>query len=189
MLHCFYWMSLSGAQMTLLPLLLTDPNTFAMTASSLGKVYAGMSLVQVLGSQPLAMLTDMVGKKPIMITGAATVGTSVCLLAQCQSVEAAVAALGLWSIGGVFLSTAPIAYVSDLVEESQRAQAIALLRTAGDIGLLLGATFTGSIADFTSIEGAMTFSGAFLMSATTWYAVRSYNLKIPGLDSKKVSEK
>ena len=59
-----------------------------------------------------------------------------------------------------------------LVEESERAQAIALLRTMGDVGLLLGATCTGALADLSSIEGAMGFSGGFLLTATSWYVVR-----------------
>ncbi|GMI30740.1 hypothetical protein TrCOL_g766 [Triparma columacea] len=169
-LNSCYWVSLSGAQMTLLPLFLTDPTLpFAMTAATLGKVYAGMSIVQVLGSQPLAILTDKIGKKPVIIAGSAIVGGSICLLTQCSTLETLAATLGLWSVGGVFLSTAPIAYVSDLVEEGERAQAIALLRTCGDVGLLVGATTTGMLADISSIEGAMAFSGGVLLTATSWY--------------------
>jgi len=174
LLNSCYWISLSGAQMTLLPLFLTDPGgAFVMSASTLGKVYAGMSAVQVLGSQPLAMLTDKIGKKPVIIAGSGIVGASICMLTQCSTVEGLALALGLWSVGGVFLSTAPIAYVSDLVEEGERAQAIALLRTCGDVGLLIGATTTGALADFTSIEGAMGFSGGFLLAATSWYIART----------------
>ena len=158
--------------MTLLPLLLTAPEGFAMTAASLGKVYAGMSAVQVVGSQPLALLTDKIGKRPVIVAGSALVGGSILALTQCTTLETAAAALGMWAVGGVFLSTAPIAYVSDLVEESERAQAIALLRTMGDVGLLLGATCTGALADLSSIEGAMGFSGGFLLTATTWYVAR-----------------
>ena len=42
----------------------------------------------------------------------------------------------------------------------------------GDVGLLLGATCTGALADLSSIEGAMGFSGGFLLTATTWYVMR-----------------
>ena len=106
--------------MTLLPLLLTNPEGFAMTAASLGKVYAGMSAVQVVGSQPLALLTDSIGKRPVIVAGSALVGGSILALTQCETLETAAAALGMWAVGGVFLSTAPIAYVSDLVEEVRK---------------------------------------------------------------------
>lgn len=122
-------------------------------------------------------MTDRIGKRPIIVAGSGLVGASILALTQCTTIETAAAALGMWSVGGVFLSTAPIAYVSDLVEESERAQAIALLRTMGDVGLLLGATCTGALADLTSIEGAMGFSGGFLCTATLWYAIRSSLLK------------
>ena len=105
----------------------------------------------------------------MIIAGSAIVGGSICLLTQCSTLETLAATLGLWSVGGVFLSTAPIAYVSDLVEEGERAQAIALLRTCGDVGLLVGATTTGMLADISSIEGAMAFRGGVLLTATSWY--------------------
>lgn len=133
-----------------------------------------MSAVQVLGSQPLAYVTDRIGKRPVITAGCGLVGSSIILLSQCTTIESVYATLGLWSVGGVFLSTAPIAYVSDLVPEKDRAQAIALLRTCGDVGLLIGASCTGALADFTSIEGAMGLSGGFLASATGWYVARTY---------------
>jgi len=202
-LNSCYWVTLAGSQMTLLPLMLTDEATFAMTATQLGKVYAGMSVVQVsrastrprpplftyasgplcsplvarasqvVGSQPLAYVTDRIGKRPIITAGCALVGSSIVGLSQCTTIDAVYAALFAWSIGGVFLSTAPLAYVSDKVPEGDRAQAIALLRTCGDIGLLVGASCTGALADWTSIESAMGLSGGFLAAATGWYAVRT----------------
>ena len=71
------------------------------------------------------------------------------------------------------LSTAPLAYISDLVDEGQRAQAIAMLRTSGDIGFLFGASCIGGLADVTgSLEFAMQSSGGLLSAATFWFIVR-----------------
>lgn len=42
----FYWTALAGSQMTLLPLMLTDPSGLAMTATGVGQVYMGMSAIQ-----------------------------------------------------------------------------------------------------------------------------------------------
>jgi MFS family permease len=49
-LNGIYWMALSGSQMTLLPLILTEDLGF--TATQVGQVYMGMSLVQILGTEP-----------------------------------------------------------------------------------------------------------------------------------------
>jgi MFS family permease len=175
-LNSCYWVALSGGQMTLLPLYLTDPDTFAMNASQLGQVYAGMSVVQVLGSQPLALVADRVGKQPVMIAGCGLVSTSILLLATQGSsgLESVYASLGLWALGSSFLATAPVAYVSDLVEDNERAQAIALLRTCGDMGFLGGAVCTGMLADLTTISSAMGACGTFLFMSTSWYFARSY---------------
>jgi len=158
----------------MLPLLLTDPNGFAVTASTLGQVYGGMSLVQVLGSQPIAALVDKFGKVPMMVSGCGLVSTSIIMLTQCDTMETAAAALGFWALGSTFLSTAPISYVADLCDDKTRAQAIALLRTCGDFGFVLGSTTTGALADFSSVAGSMQASGSFLFLSTLWYFSRNY---------------
>lgn len=43
------------------------------------------------------------------------------------------------------------AYVADLTASSQRAQALALLRCAGDGGLMIGASLLGCVADLTTL--------------------------------------
>jgi hypothetical protein len=71
------------------------------------------------------------------------------------------------------LSTAPLAYISDKVDESKRAQSIALLRTCGDVGFLIGATGTGALADWAgSLDLAMQSSAGLLLTATGWFAAR-----------------
>ena len=78
------------------------------------------------------------------------------------------------------LSTAPVAYVSDVVSEARRAQAIALLRTIGDVGFLIGAGGAGALADATgSMEMALHSSAGFLLAATTWFGTRFFVLAPP----------
>ena len=83
------------------------------------------------------------------------------------------ATLGIWSMGSSMLSTAPLAYVSDRVDDAKRAQAIALLRTCGDVGFLIGATGAGALADWAgSLDMAMQSSAGLLLTATAWFAAR-----------------
>jgi predicted MFS family arabinose efflux permease len=70
------------------------------------------------------------------------------------------------------LSTAPIAFLSDHVSEDNRAQAIALHRTCGDVGFLVGASTVGALADVTSMGYAMQSTSALLLTGTTWFTVR-----------------
>lgn len=93
--------------------------------------------------------------------------------------------LGLWSVGSSMLSTAPLAYVTDRVGDHQRAQAIALMRTCGDVGFLLGATSTGWLADWTGSLGvAMQSSAGVLLSATVWFAIRQMFLNTSNITNR-----
>lgn len=184
----FYWMALSGSQMTLLPLMLTSGNHgVAMCASDVGKVYMGMSLVQVLANPIVGMLVDRIGKKRAIIGGTGLLSATMVALPSVLDLTSDLsndygyyglaATMGLWSLGGTMLSTAPVAYVSDVVADKRRAQAIALLRTVGDVGFFAGATSTGALADFSgSLDMAMHSSAGLLFAATTWFGVRQFYL-------------
>jgi MFS family permease len=193
-LNGIYWITIAGGQMTLLPLILT--NDLHYTATQVGQVYMGMSMIQIFGNPIFGKLIDTIGKVPVMIGATTCIGTAMYTLPYaCSLVDPTAAALttatttaatssmaalwplattlGLWSIGSSMLSTAPLAYVSDRVDDNKRAQAIALLRTSGDIGFLIGATGTGALADYTnSIDLTMQSNGSLLLCATVWFALR-----------------
>jgi MFS family permease len=169
----FYWVALAGSQMTLLPLMLTDPTGLAMSATGVGQVYMGMSAVQVLGNPILAKVVDRLGKGRAIVVGSTLIATSMAMLPYCTDMVHLAGTLGFWATGSTMLSTAPVAYISDIVEDGKRAQAIALLRTSGDIGFLLGATGMGARADWTGdMNVAMETSAGVLLTATGWFATR-----------------
>jgi len=170
----FYWVALSGAQMTLLPLILTDPNGLAMSPTGVGEIYMGMSLVQVFGNPTMAKYIDKIGKVPGIVTGCSLLSASMFTLPFCTEIEQVAATLGFWALGSTMLSTAPTAYISDHVRDDQRAQAIALLRTAGDIGLLVGASSTGAVADMFDMDVAVHSSASLLLLATSWFTARRW---------------
>ena len=188
-LNGIYWIAIAGGQMTLLPLILT--NDLHYTATQVGQVYMGMSMIQIFGNPIFGKLIDKIGKVPVIIGATTCIGTAMYTLpyacsavidptniistttTSMETVWPLAMTLGLWSIGSSMLSTAPLAYVSDRVDDSKRAQAIALLRTCGDIGFLIGATGTGAFADYTnSIDLTMQSNGSLLLGATVWFALR-----------------
>lgn len=173
MMNGFYWTSLAGSQMTLLPLLLTDPSGLALSATAVGRTYMGMSLVQVVGVPLMARFVDKVGKPRSIVAGCTLIGGSMMALPYCTTLPEMAATLGTWSLGSSILSTAPVSYVSDMAGEKRRAQAVALLRTTGDVGFLVGAGGIGLAADWTGDLGSAMHCGAgVLMGATAWFAAR-----------------
>jgi len=176
----FYWVALSGGQMTLLPLFLTDPSGLAFTATQVGQVYMGMSIVQVLGGPVFAKVVDAVGTVPGIVGGCTMLTAAMYTLPYCGSIDgsndlyAMAAVIGLWASGSSLLSTAPIAHIGNTVDDSKRAQAIALLRTAGDVGFLVGASSMGMVSAWAgSLETAMQSSAVILGTATSWYVARN----------------
>jgi MFS family permease len=173
-MNAFYWVALAGSQMTLLPLILTNPEGLAMSATQVGQVYMGMSAVQVLGNPLLAKLVDRVGKVPGIVGGGTFISIAMVSLPFCEGMEQMAVALAMWAAGSSLLSTSPLAFISDKVDDAKRAQAIALLRTSGDVGFLIGASSMGALADWAgSMETAMQSSSAILVTATGWFAARS----------------
>jgi MFS family permease len=160
-----FWFALSGTQMTLLPLLMVGPRMsdagtnlgLAMSAGEIGASFAFMSLVSFLFSQPMAYVADKYGKVPTILGGCALLSASMLALPLTAGTQATTIALPLltsmhlpeyttalvlvllpFALGNTALNATPTALMSDLTEPSSRAQALSLLRTAGDCGLLLG---------------------------------------------------
>ena len=187
----FYWVSLAGSQITLLPLVLTASDGLNMTATGVGQVYMGMSLVQVLGNPIFAPAVDRIGKAPAILAGCTLLSTSMASLPMASEVHHLIPILALWATGSSILSTAPIAYISDATDEKERAQAIALLRTSGDVGFLIGGTAAGAMADWTgNLEAAVECSAAALLTATVWFGFRKYlSNQVTMMDMKEEDEK
>merc|ERR1719215_1029402 len=107
-------MTLAGAQMTLLPLVLTDPSgTFGMSATSIGQVYMGMSIASVVSNPSVALVADKVGKSRVIIGGGALMSLSIASMPFCSNISQLAAVMGCWTLGSTALSTAPVAHISD----------------------------------------------------------------------------
>jgi MFS family permease len=172
-MNSMYWIALAGAQMTILPLIMTDSAGLAMSATQVGQAYMGMSLVQIFGNPVFAKLADRIGKAPAIVGGCTLISGSMAALPFASDFPGLAMALGVWAVGSSMLSTAPVAYISDQVKDEERAQALALLRTCGDVGFLIGASATGALADWAgSLDIAMQTSSALLATATVWFGVR-----------------
>jgi len=172
MVACASWFAMVGAQFTLLPMLAYTQ--VGMTASSIGTIFGLQALINVAMSQPSAWLSDKVGRKPPIVVGMFLMAVSICCLplASTPMQLTLIASLPL-PLGTSLLGTAPMAYVTDITTEATRAQALALLRTAQDVGFLAGGFILGAIAQMTSIAVAMSATSVCLVATLTIFALRA----------------
>jgi len=181
----------------------------ALTASAVGQLYMWMSAVQVLGNPAAGRFADRMGKSHAIVAGGALTSLAmasvpvICAYGMVgvvaaadpsSAVEAVTAenvnwpllwgTLGVWSLGGTLLATSHVAAISDVVQDTRRSQAIALLRTAGDVGYLCGAVGAGLAADLAGDVGlAMQAGSAVLMGSTVWFGLKT--LALPSLMDEK----
>eukprot|EP00241_Pyramimonas_parkeae_P003643 CAMPEP_0114227452 /NCGR_PEP_ID=MMETSP0058-20121206/1800_1 /TAXON_ID=36894 /ORGANISM="Pyramimonas parkeae, CCMP726" /LENGTH=645 /DNA_ID=CAMNT_0001338299 /DNA_START=199 /DNA_END=2136 /DNA_ORIENTATION=- len=176
-LHTAYWFSFAGSQMTLLPMMLVSSSGHSMSVGEMGMVFACMSVVNVLGAQPMAMLSDRVGKGVVMVGGCASLGTCMALIPMAHTTPQLAAVLGVWAMSVAGLSTAPTARVVDNTPPKMRAQALALQRIMGDIGMLVGAAATGLVADVSGIDHAFQMNAALLLATSGWFGAKKLHRK------------
>ena len=69
------------------------------------------------------------------------------------------------------MSLLPTVLVSDSVPANLRSQALALLRTTSDIGLLLGAAVTGEFAVLSSETLSMQTNAMALLISGAWFGI------------------
>mmetsp|Transcript_5926 Transcript_5926/g.14268 ORF Transcript_5926/g.14268 Transcript_5926/m.14268 type:complete len:402 (-) Transcript_5926:769-1974(-) len=166
--HWALWFTTSGSQFTLMPIMASEH--LHMSPGSVGALFAMVSLVNVVGSQISAQVSDKLGRKRTIVPGLALIATAVAGLPFATDGNQLTALMALWSVGGAVLSTGPTAYLSDLSSESERPQALAMIRSMGDLGLLMGAGCLGAVAHVSSMDVAFQANAALLLGVTAAFA-------------------
>mmetsp|Transcript_8935 Transcript_8935/g.10223 ORF Transcript_8935/g.10223 Transcript_8935/m.10223 type:complete len:577 (+) Transcript_8935:100-1830(+) len=166
-----YWFVLSGTQMTLLPLLLSG-DKFGLSASAVGSIFMGMSMIGVVFTPLAGRLLDSVGRVPMILPACGVIGGAMAATPLVDDIESFVGLVAVWTAAGTLLGAGPTAYITDIVSPSARAQALALLRTVGDVGMLFGAVSAGYYADIMTQQDAMQANGFIFIGLSTFAALR-----------------
>lgn len=178
-LNGLYWFTLSGTQMTLLPLVMVNPQFgLQMSAYEIGGCFAFMSIISFASSQPLAYLSDKYGKVPLMLIGCTMLSGSMFslpLLAKMGSTSMDLLPILLpFALGSTIMNSNPNAVMANETTSESRSQGLSLLRTSGDLGLLLGSTASGAFAFMTSIESALQMNGLVTSATIIWFTSRNW---------------
>lgn len=165
-----YWFASSGVMFTLMPLM---ANSFNISTASLGTYFSLIAVTNVVGAQPVAWLSDKYGRKPLIVSASGMLATSVGLMPFITTEHQLMGLVGLWAVGNTALGSTPTAYIADKTDASNRSQALALLRSAGDGGLMAGASILGTIAYATDTGVAMGVASGLLLAAGLNFAFRA----------------
>ena len=168
-MQAMYWFCLSGAQFTILPLLGTEK--FGLPVSAVGGMFALMAGINIVGSQPAAYLSDKYGRKLVIGSGALTVASALAFLPFATETWELVGLLGVWGTGACLWGSAPTTYISDLTNPGNRSQALAMLRSAGDFGLMCGALVSGCVVDMIGMEVALGMNSSVLLGSAALFSM------------------
>jgi DHA1 family multidrug resistance protein-like MFS transporter len=169
-MHLTYWSVQSGCTWTLLPMMAHE--NFQLSTSSLGSMFALMSCVGIICMKPAAWVSDKFGRKLAVVPASALLAASLACMPFAQSHEQLLALIVTSSIGATFFQATPQAYVADISSEQTRGQALALLRSAGDAGLLIGASSFGLFSQLTNVHVTFGIGSVILLSASLNFALR-----------------
>ena len=114
----------------------------------------------------------------VLYTGGSLMAISFAALPLATTIPQLAVTLVPLSVGSAAINSVPVAYVADLCSPEERALALSLVRTAGDVGFLLGASAGGVLAGLSSIEMTMHTSGGFLGVVMCLFAMRyGFNMR------------
>ena len=159
-----FFATIAGANMTVLPLVLTgDMGLAPAVVSSLFAINAGVSLAATL---PVAKVADKLGPWNIIVTALlATAGAFAYLpWASHRGYEFVAVAMAVQGLGSCVLGSAPTAAAANAVPEDERAGALALLRVCGDLGLLTGSAGFGALAAAAGSDASFGAASALLVA-------------------------
>ncbi len=169
-----YWFVLSGSQMTLMPLMLVG-EPFHLSASAIGGVFASSSIISVVCTPLAAKLLDSkVGQVRAIVPACMTIGAAMAAVPFLGATEVVpfLGLFGIWTTAGVLMSSGPTAYVSNITAAADRNQALALLRTGTDVGMLGGAVLSGVVAGMSSQPDAIMMNGVGFMALVGFAGTR-----------------
>uniref|UniRef100_A0A7S4LNJ0 Major facilitator superfamily (MFS) profile domain-containing protein n=1 Tax=Eutreptiella gymnastica TaxID=73025 RepID=A0A7S4LNJ0_9EUGL len=166
--HGGYWMVTSGALFTMMPLLAVSH--FGLGPSAIGLCFATQSAITVVGAHVAGWISDKYGRKLTIVGATVLIGCAASLMPFVTSYEAFMALIVMWGMGNTLIGGGPAAYVADISSRSQRPQALAILRSAGDLGLMMGASVLGTVSDVASLEAVFGCAAAMILSSGAYFA-------------------
>jgi len=138
----------------------------------IGGVFAFQSAISVFGSAPATFAIERIGAERILAPALGLTAASMAVFPMAGDLFQASAVIFSWSLGRSVLNPAPIVHAADSSAPEARSQTIALLRTTGDLGFMVGAASVGILGSIVGASAAMQSTAAVSCMTVAWYALR-----------------
>lgn len=152
----------------ILPLLHLYAAAYGATPLQIGLTAAAFPLAQLIGVPVMGALSDRYGRKPLLLISQVSTCASFLMLAAATSLEMVILSRVVDGLFGANLATAQAA-ITDLTDETNRAQGLGLTGAAFGLGFLFGPAialfaleFSGSLATPALIAAAYSFFSILL---------------------------
>jgi MFS family permease len=158
----------------ILPLLHLYAAAYGATPLQIGMVAAAFPLTQLIGVPIMGALSDRYGRKPLLLISQVSTFVSFLILAAANSLEMVILSRVVDGLFGANLATAQAA-ITDLTDESNRAQGLGLTGAAFGLGFILGPAIALGSLEFSnslSIPALIAAAYSFVSILLTLFGFR-----------------
>ncbi|MBZ0285496.1 MAG: MFS transporter [Anaerolineae bacterium] len=158
----------------ILPLLHLYAAAFGASPLEIGLVAAAFPLSQLIGVPVMGALSDRYGRKPLLLISQITTCISFLMLAGANSLSMVILSRIVDGLFGANLSTAQAA-ITDLTDESNRAQGLGLTGAAFGLGFIIGpaiALFSLEVSDSLGTPALIAAAYSFVSILLTLFSFR-----------------
>ena len=165
------FMTRAGTRGTLMPLHAED--ALGWGPAEIGVVFTITGIMTLFTLMPAAWASDAIGRRNVILFSGVTAGAGALVVAQTSSVMGFVLGNIVLSLGTGTAGPAPAAYVADIAPAHMRGLAVAMYRSAGDVGFLAAPPLLGLLSEATSLSTALNVSGLIVGASAVFFLVAS----------------
>ena len=166
-----YWVLLSGEvvqsvgfgmAVPFIAIYLTE--TIGASATGAGAVLALWAVVGLFGQPVGGMLSDRLGRRPVILGGLAAAGVAAIAWSAAGNIWTVAVLTLLWGIGNAIFEPAAGAVVADVAPRELRTEAYGLLHVVNNAGFTVGPPLTALVVWAWSLRGAFLVAGLTVLA-------------------------